>query len=87
MRSPKTLANTNQVQETHYKADPTAPPMGVVSRLLSEFGVWLIIAVIAAAIVVAVVYFAPRQNTMALRPGQPQTTIPLPHAEHRAGGL
>lgn len=87
MRSPKTLANTERVEEIHYKADPTDPPMGFAARLLSDLGVWLIVAVIAAAIVAAVIYFAPRQHATAIKPGQGQATLPLPHAEHRAGGL
>lgn len=87
MRRLKPLANTKPVQETHYKADPTAPPTGVASRLLSDFGVWLIVAVIAAAIVAAIIYFAPRQSATAIKPGQVQATSPFPHAQKRAGGL
>jgi H+/gluconate symporter-like permease len=77
-----------QIEETHYRADPTAPPMGVAGRLASDLGVWLIVAVIVAAIVVAVIYFAPRDHATAIRPGQGQEpAVTLPHAEHRAGGL
>ncbi|HZC15517.1 MAG TPA: hypothetical protein VE309_02035 [Caulobacteraceae bacterium] len=87
MRSLKELANIKQVRETHYKADPSEPPMGAGGRLLSDLGVWLIVAVIAAVIVAAVIYFAPRQPATAIKPGQLQETIQLPHAERRAGGL
>ncbi|HZC15514.1 MAG TPA: hypothetical protein VE309_02020 [Caulobacteraceae bacterium] len=80
------MANTRQIEVTHYRADPGEPPIGGGNRLLSRLGVWLIMAVIVAAIVSAGVYFSPRPHPTLIKPGQPQQTIPLPHAQHAASG-
>lgn len=74
------MANTYRIEDTHYRAPPSRPQSGRSASLLARLGVWLLMSVIAAVIVMAGLYFAPIPHSLMIKPGEPQPTIAFPQA-------
>jgi hypothetical protein len=75
------MANAYRIEDTHYRAHSSKPLGGRGSSLLSRLGVWLLLSVIAAVIVIAGLYFTPLPRTLMIRPGEPGPTMTFPRAQ------
>jgi hypothetical protein len=75
------MANTYRIEDTHYRSRSSKPGAGRGSSLLSRLGVWLLLSVIAAVVVVAGLYFTPLPRSLTIKPGEPQPMIAIPHAQ------